>query len=78
MEKLLAMSASEVNRLEVMQRLKEKSLSQREAAKMVGVSVRQVRRIFKAYLEKGAPGLVSQRRGRRSNHQLDEAIRVMA
>ena len=51
LEKLLAMSVREVNRLEVMQRLKEKGLSQREAAKMVGVSVRQVRRIFKAYLE---------------------------
>jgi transposase len=77
-EKLLAMSVREVSRLEVMQRLKEKNLSQREAAKMVGVSVRQVRRIFKAYQEKGATGLVSQRRGRESNHQLDEAIRVQA
>ncbi len=72
------MSGKEINRLEIMQRLKEKSLSQREAAKMVGVSVRQVRRIFKGYLENGATGLVSQRRGRASNHQLDEATRVQA
>jgi transposase len=75
---LLTMSAREINRLEVMQRLKEKSLSQCEAAKIVGVSVRQVKRLFKTYLEKGAAGLVSQRRGRASNHQLNEATRVQA
>jgi transposase len=61
-----------------MQRLKEKSLNQREAAKLVGVSVRQVKRMYKAYREQGAAGLVSQRRGRASNHQLTEATRVQA
>ncbi|MDP3185174.1 MAG: ISNCY family transposase [Anaerolineales bacterium] len=78
MDKLLTMSDKEVSRLEVMQRLKEKSLSQREAAKILGVSVRHVRRLFKAYLEKGAAGLVSQRRGRESNNRLSEATRVQA
>jgi len=62
METLLTMSGKEVSRLEVMQRLKEKSLSQKEAAEMVGVSVRQVKRMFKAYRDQGAAGLVSQRR----------------
>ena len=37
MDELLTMSGKEVSRLEVMQRLKEKSLNQREAAKLVGV-----------------------------------------
>jgi transposase len=78
MEKLLAMSGKEVSRLEVMQRLKEKSLSQREAAKMIGVSVRQVKRLLKAYQEKGAAGLVSQRRGRESNNRLSEEMRLQA
>ncbi|MDO9347637.1 MAG: helix-turn-helix domain-containing protein, partial [Anaerolineales bacterium] len=57
---------------------KEKSLSQKEAAKILGVNVRHVRRLFKAYLEKGAAGLVSQRRGRESNNRLSEATRVQA
>ena len=84
MDKLLTMSDKEVSRLEMMQRLKEKSLSQREAAKILGVSVRHVRRLLKAYLpsrccaEKGAAGLVSQRRGRESNNRLSEATRVQA
>ena len=64
------MSAREVNSLEVMQRLKEKNLSQGEAAKKVGVNVRHVRRLYNAHLEKGAEGLVSQRRGRVSNNRL--------
>ena len=72
------MSGKEISRLEVMQQLKGKSLNQREAAKMMGVSIRQVKRMFKAYRSQGAAGLVSQRRGRVSNNRLDEATRIMA
>lgn len=57
-----------------MQRLKEKRLKQREAAEMLGVSVRQVKRLYKAYQEKGAGGLVSKRRGRASNHKLKTEV----
>src|SRR3990172_6295801 len=78
MEKLLTMSAKEVSKLEVLQRLKEKNLSQREAAKMLGESVRHVKRMFKTYREKGAAGLVSLRRGQESNNRLSEATRVQA
>jgi transposase len=78
METLLSMSAKEVSKLEVMQRLKEKNLNQREAAEILGVSVRQVKRVFKAYREKGAAGLVSLRRGQESNNRLSEATRVRA
>jgi transposase len=78
MDKLLTMSSKEISKLEVMQRLKEKSLGQRAAAEMLNVSVRQVKRMFKSYREKGAAGLVSQRRGRESNNRLNEATRVQA
>jgi transposase len=72
------MSSKEIGRLEVMQRLSEKSLSQKEAAKMIGVSVRQVKRLYKAYREQGAAGLVSRRRGRVSNNRLKETTRKKA
>ncbi len=75
MDTLLTMSRKEISRLEVMQRLKEKSLSQREAAEMLDLSIRQVKRMFKSYREKGAAGLVSQRRGRESNNRLSEETR---
>lgn len=68
------MSKKEVSRLEVMQRLKVKRLSQAEASDMLGISVRQVKRLYAAYRKAGAKGLVSQKRGKVSNHRLDEAV----
>ena len=72
---LLAMSQKEVKRLEVIQRVKEKRLDQREAAGMLGVSIRQVKRLLRAYREKGAAGLISKRRGKPSNYQLAERVK---
>ena len=58
------MSKKELTRLEVMQRLKAKRLSQAEASEMLGISVRQVKRLYAAYRKAGAKGLVSQKRGK--------------
>lgn len=74
MDKLYTMSEKELKKLEVMQRLKDKRLKQGEAAKILGVSIRQVKRIYKAYREAGASGLVSKRRGQVSNHRLEPAV----
>jgi transposase len=69
------MSAKELSRLEVMQRLKEKRLKQKEAAEMLNIGVRQVKRLLRAYRSSGAPGLVSQRRGQASHNQMDEKVK---
>jgi transposase len=69
-EKLVTMSANELSRLEVMQRLEEKRLKQKEAAEMLGLTVRQIKRLVSKYRKNGAGGLVSQRRGKPSNNQL--------
>ena len=71
MDNLLTMSDREITRLEVMQRLKDKRLRQDEASRILGISVRQIKRLFRAYKDQGPPGLVSRRRGKPSNHQLD-------
>lgn len=71
MDELLTMSNREITRLEAMQRIKEKRLTQREAARMLNLSVRQVKRLYQAYKAQGAQGLVSKRRGKPSNHRLD-------
>jgi transposase len=68
------MSKKEMSRLEVMQRLKAKRLSQAEASQMLGISVRQVKRLYAAYRTDGAKGLVSQKRGKAGNHRLNEAL----
>lgn len=75
MDQLLNMSTKELSRLEVIQRLKEKRLRQKEAATMLGVGVRQVKRLLCAYRRTGAEGLVSKRRGRPSPNQLDEKVK---
>jgi transposase len=71
MDKLLTMSNREITRLEAMQRIKDKRLTQKEAARMLSLSVRQIKRLYRAYKVQGARGLVSQRRGKPSNHRLD-------
>jgi transposase len=68
------MSKKELTRLEVMVRLKAKRLSQAEASVVLGISVRQVKRLYAAYREAGAQGLVSQKRGKASNHRLEEGV----
>lgn len=72
------MSKKELTRLEVMERLKGKRLSQAEASGMLRISVRQVKRLYRAYRKAGAKGLVSQKRGKASNHRLDEGVRQQA
>jgi transposase len=74
MDKLLTMSNREITRLEAMQRIKDKRLTQKEAAGMLGISTRQVKRLYRAYRKQGAKGLVSQRRGRASNNRLDAGV----
>ena len=78
MDKLLTMSNQEITRLEVMQRLKDKRLKQKEAAQLLGISIRQVTRLWRAYRKKGAKGLVSARRGKPSNHRLDAGMTQQA
>ena len=78
MDELLTMSKQEITRLEVMQRLKEKRLKQKEAAGMLGISVRQVKRLYRPYRKKGAEGLVCKRRGKPSNHRLDAGVAQQA
>jgi transposase len=75
---LLKMSTKELSRLEVMQRLSEKRMSQKEAGTMLNRSTRQIKRLLKAYRKKGAAGLVSKHRGRKANNRLSESVKKQA
>jgi hypothetical protein len=57
-----------------MQRLQDKRLTQKEAARMLQLSVRHIKRLFRAYKTQGAKGLVSARRGKASNNRLDPQV----
>jgi transposase len=78
MDKLLEMSAKELNRLEVIQRLSRKQLSQKEAGRILDLSTRQIKRLLRAYRARGAAGLVSKHRGRRGNNRLPEEVKKRA
>jgi transposase len=77
-DKFVKMSAKELSRLEVMLRLDAKRLTQKEAAEMLHVGVRQVKRLLKIFRQAGAHGLVSKRRGRPSPNQLDTEVKQKA
>lgn len=64
------MSQRELSRLEVIQRVCRKALTQRRAAELLSVSVRQVKRLCRAYRREGTAALASRQRGRPSNHRL--------
>ena len=78
MDQLLTMSNREITRLEAMQRIKDKRLTQKEAARMLNLSVRQIKRLFRAYKARGAKGLISARRGKASNHRIDAQVEQQA
>ncbi len=75
MDKIITMSGKELTRLEVIKRVDEKRLAQKEGAEMLGISARQIRRLLRRYRQAGASGLVSQRRGKASNHQLRAEVK---
>ena len=64
------MSYEELDRVSVIERLIEKRLAQCEAARMLGLTSRQVRRLRRAYERDGPAGLASKHRGRPSNRRL--------
>ncbi len=68
------MTQKEVTRLEVMQALEAGMMVGREAAEVLGVSERQVKRLRKAYRERGATGLVHGNRGKRSPQRTPEEV----
>ena len=69
------MSDRELRRLEVLQELNQGRLTAAAAGQLLGLERRQVFRLLKVYRIEGPTGLISKRRGRRSNRRKPEALR---
>ncbi|MDP2377574.1 MAG: ISNCY family transposase [Reyranella sp.] len=69
------MSQKELSRLEIMQRLSKKQMSQKEAGEILHLCTRQIKRLLKRYRKHGAAGLVSKHRGRKGNNRLSESVK---
>jgi hypothetical protein len=71
----VSMSYEELDRVRVIERMIERRLRQREAARMLGLTHRQVRRLRRRYERDGPEGLASKHRGRPSNRRLALGLR---
>lgn len=74
METLL-MSTKERRRLAVLSKVKEGRMTRVEASKALGLSYRQVLRVYERYRGSGDQGLIHRLRGRASNHATDATQR---
>jgi transposase len=74
----LRMSQKERDRLKVVCQLKEGKLGQEEAAQILGISIRQVRRSLRRFEAEGDAGLTHRLRGRLSNNRIREEVRAKA
>ncbi len=75
MDRVYKMSEKEIKKTEMMNQLAEKQITQRIAAERLGISVRQVKRLWNKYQDQGAEGLINKSRGKPSHNQLDEEIK---
>jgi len=69
------MSTVEIDRVAVIQRVIERRLSAVDAAQQLGLTNRHVGRLVRAYRDGGPEGLVSKRRGKRSNRAYSEQLK---
>lgn len=70
MKGLLTMSPKEVDRVSIMEQVVKKTIKQKKAAKILGLSVRQIIRLKKRYRQEGTAGLVHKDRGRVSHNRI--------
>lgn len=70
--KCIIMSQREIKRYDIIKRVINKELDGTEAAELLNLSARQIRRLKKRVKDKGAQGLVHKNRGRTSNRKMPD------
>jgi transposase len=78
MEDHITMSNKELDRLEVLQKVLEKRLKQKEAASQLNLGIRQIKRLCKRLKKQGPKGLVSRNRGKPSNRKMCKHLKDSA
>jgi len=68
----IKMSAKEINRIDTVERLVRRELKQAVAAELLGISVRQVKRLVHQYKKEGVTSLVHKGKGKPSNRQVNQ------
>jgi len=75
---MITMSRREVKRLHMLHQALEKKVPQREAAGLVGLSDRHVRRLLQRVRAEGDGGICHRARGRPSNHRIPQRVKARA
>lgn len=76
MKNTIHMSHKEINKLKLLQQLKDKTLKQVDAARLSGVTDRTIRNWLTAYDQYGPEGLIHGNRGQDSPHQVPDRERA--
>ena len=82
MKGTITMSTIEIDRISILEKLMNKEIKQKQGAKLLQLSVRQIRRLLKKYRREGARGLVHKLRGKTSNRLtapsiIDNAVKII-
>jgi transposase len=75
---MITMSRREATRLHMLHQALEKKVTQREAAGLMGLSERQVRRLVQRVRAEGDAGICHRARGRASNHRIPKRVKAWA
>lgn len=74
MADIITMSKKEVNRIPVLTKLIERRIDNKTAAKIIGISIRQIKRIKKRFKKDRAAGLIHKGRNQPGHNRLPEEI----
>lgn len=74
-EEFITMRMKELRRLKVINEVIERRITQRVAARMLGLSVRQIKRIARRVRTEGQRGIIHRSRGRPSTRRLPDTIK---
>ncbi len=72
----ICVTTVENKRVKIFLDISQKKISKTNAAKELRLSIRQVQRLYAAFLVQGIPALMSHQRGKSSNHQLPRILKA--
>jgi hypothetical protein len=75
MQEICSMNKKELLRLNILQQVVNKQVTQKKAAELLNISTRQVRNLMQALKTEGERGIISKKRGIMRNRKYDASVR---
>lgn len=74
----IILSAKEQEKLRIINTARDRKITNGQAAKMLGISIRQVKRLKKKIREQGSYGIIHQLKRKQSNHHIERNVKQNA